>query len=160
VQLIQQFGVSSITIQRVIDRLSREGFICTRGRNGTFVAIHPPHLYSYGVVFRDQAGFGRSRYHEMLEGQALRIQQQGDRKITIFRDVSGHEDNEDSRQLLGLVRSHQMAGLVLVDGDTFHNTPLLDEPGIFRAAILSRKVASLSCPIIFPDITGHDRPGP
>ena len=47
-----------------------------------------------------------------------------------------------------------MAGLILIDGDTFHNTPLLDEAGIFRAAVMSRKVDSLNCPIVFPDMTG------
>lgn len=154
VQLVEKFRVSGVTIQRAIDRLSREGFIHTRGRNGTFVTSHPPHLYSYGVVFRDQAHAGRSRYHEMLEAQALRMQRAGDRTVTIFRGITGHEDNEESRQLLALVRSHQLAGLLLIDGDTFDNTPLLDEPGICRAAIMSRQVASLNCPIIFPDMTG------
>src|ERR1700684_2355165 len=71
-QLVDHLDVSGVTIQRALDRLSREGFICTRGRNGTFVTIHPPHLYSYGVVFRDQpAAAGRSRFHEMLQAQAL-----------------------------------------------------------------------------------------
>jgi len=154
VQLVDQFRVSGVTIQRALDRLIREGFICTRGRNGTFVTNHPPHLFSYGVVFRDQHRAGRSRYHEMLEAQALRLQRSGDRKVTIFNGITGHEDTEASRQLLRLVRSHQLAGLILIDGDTFNDTPLLDEAGIFRAAIMSRKVESLGCPIIFPDMTG------
>jgi DNA-binding transcriptional regulator YhcF (GntR family)/DNA-binding LacI/PurR family transcriptional regulator len=158
-QLVERFRVSPVTIQRAIERLSREGFILTRGRNGTFVAPHPPHLFSYGVVFRDQARAGRSRYHEMLEAQALLLQRPGDRKVTIFNGITGHEDTEASRELLGLVRSHQMAGLLLIDGDTFGGTPLLDEPGICRCAIMSRKVAPLGrdpsgCPIIFPDMTG------
>jgi len=153
VQLVEQFRVSGVTIQRALDRLIREGFIFTRGRNGTFVATHPPHLYSYGVVFRDQPRMGRSRYHEMLEAQAFRLQRASDRKVTIFNGITGREDNESSRRLLALVRSHQMAGLLMIDGDTFHGTPLLEEKGIFRAAIMSRKV-DLPCPIIFPDMTG------
>ena len=154
VQLVDQFRVSGVTIQRALDRLIREGFICTRGRNGTFVTPHPPHLYSYGVVFRDEPKVGRSRYHQMLEGQALRLQRSGDRKVTIFNRISGHEDTEPSRQLLAMVRSHQLAGLFLIDGDTFSNTPLLDEVGIYRCAIMSRKVESLACPIVYPDMTG------
>ena len=153
-QLVDQFGVSGVTIQRALDRLMREGFICTRGRNGTFVANHPPHLYSYAVVFRDEPKVGRSRYHQMLEGQALRLQRSGDRKVTIFNRITGHDDTEPSRQLLAMVRSHQMAGLVLIDGDTFRDTPLLDESGIYRCAIMSRKVDALGCPIVFPDMTG------
>jgi DNA-binding LacI/PurR family transcriptional regulator/DNA-binding transcriptional regulator YhcF (GntR family) len=151
-ELVQRFHVSPVTIQRAIDRLSREGFIRTRGRNGTFVTPHPPHLFSYGVVFRDQARIGRSRYHEVLESEALRLQRSGDRKVTIFHGITGRDDTEDSSQLLSLVRSHQMAGLLLIDGDTFHGTPLLDEPEIYRAAVMSRKVDSLGCPIIYPDM--------
>ena len=156
VQLVEKFGVSGVTIQRALDRLIREGFIYTRGRNGTFVATHPPHLFSYGVVFVDQPKTGqfRSRYHEMLEAQALRLQQSNDRKVTIFNGISGHEDTAASRQLLSLVRSHQLAGLLLIDGDVFAGTPLLDEDGIFRAAIMSRKVESLGCPIVYPDMSG------
>ena len=154
VQLVEQFRVSGVTIQRALDRLIREGFIHTRGRNGTFVTAHPPHLYSYGVVFRDEPKIGRSRYHEMLESQALRLQRSSDRTVTIFNGISGHEDTDASRRLLASVRSHQLAGLLLIDGDTFQDTPLLDEAGIFRAAIMSRKVESLGCPIIFPDMTG------
>jgi DNA-binding LacI/PurR family transcriptional regulator/DNA-binding transcriptional regulator YhcF (GntR family) len=153
VQLVQRFGVSGVTIQRVMDRLNHEGFICTRGRNGTFVAPHPPHLFSYGVVFRDQSGPGRSRYHEMIEAQALRLQYFDDRKVTIFH-ITAANDAAASQQLVDLVHSHRMAGLVLVDGDTFHGTPLLDEPNTPRVAIMSRKVDALSCPIIFPDMTG------
>src|SRR3984957_11338796 len=77
-----------------------------------------------------------------------------DPKVTIFNRVTGHEDTQPSRELLALVRSHQMAGLILIDADTFSNTLLLDEAGIFRCAIMSRKVDSLSCPIVFPDMTG------
>jgi DNA-binding LacI/PurR family transcriptional regulator len=154
-QLVDQFHVSAVTIQRALDRLIREGFICTRGRSGTFVTARPPHLYSYGVVFRDEpAAAGRSRYHEKLQAQALQLQQTRDRKVTIFNGISLRNDTAASQELLRLVRTHQLAGLLLIDGDIFHNTPLLDEQGIYRAAIMSCKVDSLSCPIIYPDMTG------
>jgi DNA-binding LacI/PurR family transcriptional regulator len=155
-QLVQRFGVSAVTIQRVINRLIGEGFIRTQGRNGTFVSTHPPHLCSYGVVFNDrpEPGHHRSRYHDVLEEQAILLQRAGDRKVTIFNGISGHEDTEASRNLLGLVRSHQMAGLILIDGDVYSNTPLVDEESICRAAIMSCKVSSMTCPIIFPDMTG------
>ena len=42
----------------------------------------------------------------------------------------------------------------LIDGDTFGGTPILDEAGIVRAAIMSRKVGNLNCPIVYPDMTG------
>ena len=154
VQLAERFQVSGVTIQRALDRLTREGFIYTRGRNGTFVANHPPHLFSYGVVFRDSPSAGRSRYHDLLESLALRLQRAGDRRVTLFNGISGREDTQASRDLLALVRSHQMAGLLLIDADGFLDTPLLDEAGICRAAVMSSKVDTLTCPIVFPDMTG------
>ena len=154
VQLAEKFKVSGVTVQRALDKLTREGFIYTRGRNGTFVATHPPHLFSYGVVFHDAPSVSRSRYHELLEAKAMRLIRVGDRRVTIFNGISGHEDGAASTELLGLVRSHQLAGLLLIDGDIFAGTPLLDEAGIFRAAVMSRKVDTLDCPIVYPDMSG------
>jgi DNA-binding LacI/PurR family transcriptional regulator len=154
IQLAEQFQVSGVTIQRALDRLTREGFIYTRGRNGTFVAARPPHLYSYGVVFKDAPAAGRSRYHELLESLAIRLQRSDDRRVLLFNGISGREDTEASRELLAMVRSHQLAGLLLIDADGFLGTPLLDEAGICRAAVMSNKVDCLSCPIVFPDMTG------
>jgi hypothetical protein len=154
VTLAESFNVSGVTIQRALDRLIREGFIYTRGRNGTFVADHPPHLHRYGVVFHDGPGAGRSRYHDLLQYRAMQLPGAVERRIRIFNDISGKEDTESSRELLELVRSHQLAGLLLIDGDAFLGTPLLDEAGIFRAAVMSREVDTLNCPIVFPDLFG------
>jgi GntR family transcriptional regulator, arabinose operon transcriptional repressor len=156
VQLVEQFQVSGVTIQRALDRLVREGFICTRGRHGTFVTGNPPHLCNYGLVFVDQPGREehRSRYHEMLESQAFRLQREGDRRVTVFDGISGREDEESSRQLLADVRAHRMAGLMLVDPDSLEGTAIVEEPGIARVAIMSRKVDLPGCPIVYPDIAG------
>ena len=51
ISIEQQFQASSVTVQRVFDRLSKEGFVSIRGPEGTFVASHPPHLNRYAVVF-------------------------------------------------------------------------------------------------------------
>jgi DNA-binding LacI/PurR family transcriptional regulator len=153
VELAEQFQVSGVTIQRALDRLTREGFVYARGRNGTFVASHPPHLCSYGVIFKDAPSTARSRYHELLETLAIRLQR-SDRRVMLFNNISGKEDTAASRQLLAMVRSHQLAGLLLIDADGFLGTPLLDEAGICRAAIMSNRVESLNCPIVFPDLTG------
>ena len=91
----------------------------------------------------------------MLESLAIRLQRSADdRRITLFNGISGREDTDASRDLLALVRSHQMAGLLLIDADGFLGTPLLDEAGICRAAVMSNRVASLTCPIVYPDMTG------
>src|SRR5207249_5277576 len=50
-EIEQQFGVGSGTVQRALDRLKQDGFVQTSGRNGTFVVEEPPHLTRYAVVF-------------------------------------------------------------------------------------------------------------
>ena len=156
VQLVEQFQVSGVTVQRALDRLVREGFICTRGRQGTFVTDNPPHLCNYGLVFVDQPRRGehRSRYHEMLESQAFQLQRDGEQHVTVFDGISGREDEESSRQLLADVRAHRMAGLMLVDPDTLEGNAMMEEPGIARVAIMSRKVDLPECPIVYPDMAG------
>lgn len=156
VQLVELFQVSGVTVQRALDRLMREGFICTRGRQGTFVTDRPPHLSNFGLVFVDQPvkGKHRSRYHEMLEQQAFRLQQEGDRQITVFNGISGHEDEEAFRQLVADVRAHRMAGLMLVDPDPLEGTAILEEPGIPRVAIMSYKIEPRGCPVVCPDLEG------
>lgn len=156
VQLVEQFQVSGVTVQRAMDRLIREGFVCTRGRNGTFVTANPPHLSNYGLVFVDQAlrGEHRSRYHEMLESQAFRLQRGGEQHVTVFNGISGRADEESSRQLIADVRAHRMAGLILVDAEPLEGTPILEEPAIARVAIMSRKSELPGCPVIYPDMAG------
>src|SRR5262245_24538533 len=49
--LIDRFDASAMTVQTAVDRLKKDGFVIARGRQGTFVADHPPHLHRYGLVF-------------------------------------------------------------------------------------------------------------
>ncbi len=41
-QLAERFGASSVTVQRAMERLVRDGFVYADGPNGTFVTPHPP----------------------------------------------------------------------------------------------------------------------
>lgn len=156
VQLVEQFQVSGVTVQRALDRLLREGFICTRGRLGTFVADRPPHLSHYALVFPDQPKRGehRSRYYETLESQAFRLQRSGDRKISVLHGLSGRHDEESSRQLLGDLRAHRLAGLMLVNPESLEDVTLLEEPDTCRVAIMGNRVTGMQCPIVYPDMQG------
>lgn len=49
--LISQYNTSRATIQKAMDELLREGFICANGKGGTFVTDTPPNLTSIAVVF-------------------------------------------------------------------------------------------------------------
>ena len=55
-ELQERFQVSSVTIQRALDRLISDGFVRAHGRRGTFVVDHPPHACNYGLVFPGNHG--------------------------------------------------------------------------------------------------------
>src|SRR5262249_2641867 len=137
VQLVEQFGVSGVTVQRALDRLLREGFIQTRGRLGTFVADRPPHLSHYAMVFPPTPPSYinlHSRYYDMLESQAFRIQRNGERKVSILHGLSGSHDEEASRQLSGDLRTHRLAGVMFVNPESMEDMTLLEDPDICRVA--------------------------
>ena len=46
-----RYQASSATITKVFGNMMEKGFICTRGRSGTYVVDYPPHLYRYGLPF-------------------------------------------------------------------------------------------------------------
>lgn len=50
--------ISSITVQRTFDQLREDGFIVSRGKGGTWVSEHPPHLCRYGLAFASHPGDG------------------------------------------------------------------------------------------------------
>jgi DNA-binding LacI/PurR family transcriptional regulator len=51
VQIEKRFQASPVTVQRALDTLTEEGFVVSRGRQGTFVAERPPHRHRWALVF-------------------------------------------------------------------------------------------------------------
>ena len=54
--LMARHRVSSITVQRAFDQLAEDGMVVARGKRGTWVVAHPPHLYRYGLAFATDPG--------------------------------------------------------------------------------------------------------
>lgn len=50
VELQKAFHASPHTIQRALDLLKEQGFVDPKGRQGTFVVEHPPHLSRFALV--------------------------------------------------------------------------------------------------------------
>ena len=73
-QMIEELQASPGTVQRALDRLIQDGFIESRGKRGTFVTNHPPHLYQYGVAFwgHPSDGVAWSRFWDALDREAGR----------------------------------------------------------------------------------------
>ena len=137
-ELCLAYNVSQITIQQVLDQLSREGFVEARGTLGTFVSEKPPHLCNYAVVFpagRDAPTF--NRFWIALEKEARQFNGFDNRSVRLWHGIDGHADNEDFQRLTQDVKRKRLAGIIFASVPyLLEGSPLLEEPGIPRVAIM------------------------
>lgn len=134
IQLEETFQASPATIQKALDRLSRDGFVRAYGRRGTFVANDPPHLCDYALVFEDHPQSGGkpwSRFNSALLGAAIAEGRsselrKGDaagksgrkRRIKLYYDIQPHADVEDYQRLVADIKNHRLAGIIYVTLDS------------------------------------------
>jgi hypothetical protein len=149
-ELQERFAVSSVTVQRALDRLIADGFVVARGRQGTFVAERPPHASRYALVFPLSPGApGWVRFWTALGNEALAARRTDSWNISSFYDVDGRPDSPDYRNLVGQIRDHRLAGLIFAAHPfNLGHTPLLDDPELPRIAIMDaggdQRLAALS----------------
>jgi hypothetical protein len=108
------FSASRVTVQKALDRLADEGFVYAKGRRGTWVAEHPPHLWHYGLVFPNRPSDGGwVRFWTALANEAERIgQQAAPRRMSSFFGVTSANGNTEYRKLLDAAQAHRFAGLI------------------------------------------------
>ncbi len=137
-QLEKTFQVSSVTLQRALDRLTRDGYIYARGKAGTFVAKYPPHLYQYGLVFphsHSEEG-GWLHYWSALCKEAQNITQQGQRRLVFYYGLGEHQNSEDYQKLLRDLDNHRLAGLLFAAPlQNLLDTPVYTTPDIPRVVL-------------------------
>ena len=113
-EIIRQFGASSVTVQRAMDHLMLDGFAFADGPNGTFVAVHPPHLARYGLLLpshpEDHSVW--RRFTTVVVSEASRLVSNPRRTLAPYYDINVHQDSEDYKRLLRDLRAHRLAGLV------------------------------------------------
>lgn len=111
----EQFGVSSVTVQRAFDRLMRDGFIEVKGTAGTFVSAKPPHLHRYALVFPDsQEGKSWSTWFSVLLDTAAHMRRLGVLDVRTYLEANDHVKSAGVRELLADVRDSRLAGAVLI----------------------------------------------
>ncbi len=145
-ELGERFGTTMATIQKALGALERAGFIESRGRAGTFVTDHPPHLSRYALVFStprlNDDGVPPSHFFAALEQQAVALSKQPARQITCHYSIDSHVDTEAFGTLMGEVRSQRLAGLIFVTPYHVLNSPLMDAD-IPRVGLHSIRMAGL-----------------
>jgi len=116
IRLTREFGASTSTVQRALDRLAQEGFVRSRPRGGTFVAAEPPHVGTYALVFSTQPAenhtWHASRFWTVLSDEAGRMQGQGGRTLQMYMGVREDEPGEDYWRLEADVRARRVAGVI------------------------------------------------
>ena len=146
-QLLQKYDVSNVTLQRALDRLTMDGYIYARGRAGTFVAPHPPHLWQYGLVFPGSSSDHNnwSLFWSALEAEAARITRNGPRRIVCYYGTEYPLDSPDYHKLVDDIRHQRLAGVIFASQTArFQGLPLITEPGIARVELASSSERGLS----------------
>lgn len=143
-------GASPLTVQRAFDRLLKDGFIVTRGRDGTFVADRPPHLHQYALVY---AGISRnvSTYLDLI-AKCIQRAAGPENAVRIYDDVIPKSTCKAYRALRSEVSRQRLAGIIFAyEPHALADTPLLRrEFSIPRVAIMPNSSFDLF-PTIYPD---------
>jgi len=140
-ELQREFGTTRVTVQRAMQRLTKEAFVVPRGKLGTFVSPNPPHLGTYALIFPQgpSRGLGEwPRFWEAMENEARRFEDGG--RFEIYHSIDRHADSPDFHRLVRDMESQRLTGLAFAwpPGDLW-GTSLLKLPGIPRVAILMRQ---------------------
>lgn len=139
--LIGAYGTTPVTLQRVCDRLVREGFLVAHGRRGTFVSDRPPHLTVYALVFPYHSSPTRPwpRFWTALAAEARSVALASGRTLVFSYGNETHQDLAAYRELEENVRSHRLVGLIFASPPHYlSGSSVLEAPGIPRVALMAR----------------------
>jgi DNA-binding LacI/PurR family transcriptional regulator len=137
-ELQLQYDVSSITVQRALDDLARDGFVHARGTLGTFVAQYPPHTSRYGLVFFSRPDSTEwVRFWSVLEQEAASVGAEGSCRIAVFHCTGQPRDLGVLQQLERAVLDHALAGLIFASHPyPLGRSPIVTAPGMARVAFM------------------------
>jgi DNA-binding LacI/PurR family transcriptional regulator len=154
--LQEHFKVSSVTIQRSLDRLIEDGFVEARGRQGTFVAMHPPHRCHYGLLFPMQQSDSQFvRFWTALGNEAQAMCRDQPFTITCYYGIDGHEEHADHQRLMRDIRNRRLAGLIhtTTPPKGLVSSPVVTQPGLPRVCVMS---ASHDHPSLVPLVLSQE----
>ena len=144
-ELRSEMKANIVTLGRAIDQLRLEGFLDTQGARGTFVSMHPPHLFRYALVFPSHPSQENwPRFWEALAKEAAAIGHEGELEIPVYYDVDKNlrGASRDYERLQEDVLAHRLAGVIFASHPyVVDKTPILDEPGMPRVALMAPQPA-------------------
>ena len=139
-ELMREFGASSDTVQQAFHRLRLDGFVESRGKQGTFVAGRLPHEHTYGVVFPLQVSSAYPLYQRMKD-QLPSLEARRGIALLTYEQVSADCSRPDWQRLSRDVRHGRLGGLLLACPPGF-----VDQGALFATAQRPPLVAVMSTP--------------
>jgi DNA-binding transcriptional regulator YhcF (GntR family) len=139
--LVNEFGVSSVTLQRAIEILKRDGLLRTHGRGGTYVHENPPHLFGYALVFPERRQRGRplSQFHRAIAFAARRIERGSPRFFRIIHGPAQPGAPGVAADDGATFRQGMFAGVIFASSPRIHDgTPILELPGVPRVGMMEK----------------------
>lgn len=135
-QLRRKLNTTCATLQRAMDLLSRQGFIVSRPRVGSYLAEAPPHTSRIALLFKGHpqevvSSWQWSREHlaTLLAAQAMNAAN-GAYRLSFYTDVSeGTRPSASLARLLQDVGDRTLAGLIFsYSPETIKTLTLLQHP--------------------------------
>jgi DNA-binding LacI/PurR family transcriptional regulator len=154
VEIGARFDASPLTVQSALDDLIKWGFVVARGRHGTFVESHPPHLFRYGLAMPTRSSTEPwSRFWQALERAAAQISANHETDgtwVEVSHDVDARR-NVEAIRMDAESAEQRLAGIVfavhpglIADSSTVHDTK------IPRVAILPESTFK-GMRLVYPD---------
>lgn len=139
VEIEQSFGFSSDTVQSALSDLRRDGFIQSRGRNGTFVSETPPHLNRFALALPEpNDSETQLSFWKVLARVSAGVAKSCDQEIDLYYGIDGRWRGEDYRRLYAEAEAHRIAGIIFATAPHYvTETPIIQEQGIPRVIIAS-----------------------
>ncbi len=110
--MCREYNAALATMQRAIDMLVTEGFICCTPGKGTFVHPHPPSKADVALVF-GSAISSRSLFCEAIRSVAGAISQDHSYRLRTF-DLHGDQRERHVEMLVTLASAHRLAGIIVI----------------------------------------------
>lgn len=140
-ELVKKFKLSPVTLQHVIDQLMREGFVESRGRDGTFAAAVPPFARNFGFVIRgvNDERHAWGHYWRVLEAEATKAFA-GTAHHPLFYYGIDQPFSADVERLRKDVEAHTLRGVFFSNQPDFLvNSPLLSQKHTPLVAVGGKK---------------------
>ena len=132
VALGTRFDAGMSVVQRALDDLIRDGLVHARPGAGTYVADQLPNRGRIGLVGPDQD----SLFYTALRKAAMQVAEEVGVRFQSYALTEVSRQTDQFLQLCDEVREHRLGGLLFLSPPFFFtNSPVLDEPGVPRAAV-------------------------